>query len=56
MDEQTVIRLAKERYQTDDVDFDDAPKVAEVHDGERITGAWVSAWVWVRNENEEEAG
>lgn len=42
------IKRARDLYQTDDVEIDHNAKLSVADDG-----AWVGAWVWLPNENEE---
>ena len=48
-DEEYIIE-ARDRYASDDIDIDDAPKVSR---GEN--GAFVAAWVWVADPPKEES-
>jgi hypothetical protein len=51
MSDDWYIQQAVEQYGSDDVEFDDAVQ-PEISRGEG--GAWVSAWVWVANPDEDE--
>jgi hypothetical protein len=44
-DKAAFIEAARNIYQNDDIEIDDDAKLSETDDG-----AWVSAWVWVNDE------
>lgn len=45
------IQDARRLYEDDDLQIDDYPNVAPAEDN---SGAWISAWVWVASEHEQE--